>query len=118
MQQTSFDAGRSVTAHTKSYVRRWWLTYLAERAHIDLTQLTLDGSDEAYLSTDEWAWERYRYRCAVKISSQSGFRTRRSELVDEGLIEDSGVRAVLASGRKAIAWQITQDGLDYLKETA
>jgi hypothetical protein len=37
--------------------------------------------------------------------SESGLRTRRSELVARGLVVDSGERVVLPSGRKAIIWK-------------
>jgi hypothetical protein len=38
--------------------------------------------------------------------SESGIRTRRSELVTKGVLEDSGQKAVLPSGRRAIIWRI------------
>lgn len=37
--------------------------------------------------------------------SDSGIRTRRKELVERGLIEDSGMRVKMPSGRKAIVWK-------------
>jgi hypothetical protein len=37
-------------------------------------------------------------------ASESGIRSRRSELVASGLVVDSGERRKLASGRKAIVW--------------
>jgi hypothetical protein len=39
--------------------------------------------------------------------SRSGLRTRRSELVDRGLIEDTGARKKLPTGRNAIVWRAT-----------
>lgn len=39
--------------------------------------------------------------------SESGARTRRSELVARGLARDSGRRARLPSGRMAIVWKAT-----------
>ena len=37
--------------------------------------------------------------------SQSGIRTRRAELVELGLVEDSGKRVRMPSGRMAIVWR-------------
>ena len=45
-------------------------------------------------------------RGVVPAQSVSGIRTRRAELVDRGLLVDSGNRARLASGRKAIVWRL------------
>lgn len=42
----------------------------------------------------------------VGRQSESGIRTRRKELVDRGVLEDSGVRVRLPSGRHAIRWQL------------
>lgn len=38
--------------------------------------------------------------------SPSGLRTRRKELVDLGLVRDSGWTATLPSGRKATLWEL------------
>jgi hypothetical protein len=38
-------------------------------------------------------------------ASESGIRSRRSELVGEGMIEDTGERAKTRSGRSAIIWR-------------
>jgi len=41
--------------------------------------------------------------------SDSGFRTRCSELVKAGRVRDSGKRKPLRSGRNAIVWEIVRD---------
>ena len=40
--------------------------------------------------------------------SPSGLRTRRAELVDRGLVVDTGKRKTLPSGRSAILWDIAE----------
>lgn len=44
-----------------------------------------------------------------RIQSQSGARTRRKELVDLGLVRDSGDRDRTASGRQTIVWELTDE---------
>lgn len=48
---------------------------------------------EEMQGTDRYAWQ-----------SESGIRTRRKELVDKGLVVDTGERVVKPSGRKATVW--------------
>lgn len=42
------------------------------------------------------------------MASESGIRSRRAELVDLGLVEDSGVRERTWSGRSTIVWQVAE----------
>jgi hypothetical protein len=41
-------------------------------------------------------------------ASPSGLRSRRAELVDLGMVEDSGQRTLLMTNRRAIVWRLTE----------
>lgn len=49
--------------------------------------------------------EAYRAFKTAPPASESGIRSRRAELVKRGLIEDSGNRVRLSSGRNSIVWK-------------
>lgn len=55
--------------------------------------------------TDVSLSEAYRNLKGSPRASESGLRTRRAELVAQGLVVDSGAREKLASGRVAIVWR-------------
>lgn len=50
--------------------------------------------------------DTYRSYKTAPMASESGIRTRRHELVESGLVTDTGKRTVLPSGRRAIVWGI------------
>jgi hypothetical protein len=58
-------------------------------------------------ATDVEIIERYRRITGAPLASDSGIRSRRAELVTRGMVQDSGRRAILESGRKAIIWEAT-----------
>jgi hypothetical protein len=58
--------------------------------------------------THEGLMSRYERRWDGPISA-SGFRTRMSELRDAGMVRDSGLRALIASGRRAIVWELGRE---------
>jgi len=109
---TSHRAAESVVNHTIQGVRLWWLQHLAFLRGRDYHQLNLDGDPVGYWATDEGARRFY----AGPKTSDSGFRTRRAELVKMGLVEDSGLTFAISTGREATAWQITDLGVERLKE--
>lgn len=86
---TSHDAAASVRNMTQTH-----------RALLALISLEGPLTDEALLLL-------WNDRIAERISP-SGLRTRRAELVDLGLVRDSGQRKPLESGRAAIAWEIAR----------
>lgn len=56
--------------------------------------------------TDPELIEAYRHLKKAPPASESGIRTRRAELVDKGMVKDTGKRSVTAYGRKAIVWSV------------
>jgi hypothetical protein len=54
--------------------------------------------------TDPELIEAYRNLKKAPPASESGIRTRRSELVDKGFVVDTGTRSLTQFGRKAIVW--------------
>ena len=83
---TSHAAAASLEPETITALRARVLLELRRRGPMDDTQLVAAIQPEGY--------------------SPSGIRTRRSELVDQGHVVDSGVRQKLLSGRFAIVWQV------------
>lgn len=81
--ETSWEAAASVTDIRSS------------QAEV-LSLFTRHGS-----MTDEQAWAAY-----TGTQSMSGLRTRRSELVAQGLLQDSGIRALGHTGRRMIVWRL------------
>lgn len=53
--------------------------------------------------------EIYDFVSGFHRISVSGARTRRKELVDMGLVRDSGQRNITKSGRRTIMWEITDE---------
>lgn len=49
--------------------------------------------------------EAYRAYKRAPRASESGIRSRRAELVERGLVVDSGARVIMPSGRRAIVWE-------------
>lgn len=49
--------------------------------------------------------EAYRSYKTAPRASESGIRSRRAELVDRGLVVDSGQRVKMDSGRWSIVWR-------------
>ena len=76
---------------------------------IRLVSQTQAGILQALLTpgTDVEIIERYRKLSHAPKASDSGIRSRRAELVSRGIVKDSGRRAILESGRKAIIWEDT-----------
>lgn len=86
--QTSHEAARSVDNVTATQI-----------AIIGLLTGGLTDTDLVDL------YRRNMRHGLVPLASESGIRTRRAELVARGLVQDTGERIRLASGRSAIVWK-------------
>lgn len=88
MPETSFKAARSLTnlGRTKERI--------------------LDTLRKCGPLTDEGIAAKFIERYGENQASPSGLRTRRSWLVDHGLVCDSGQRARTQSGRESIVWRV------------
>ena len=84
---TSHQAEKSVGKLADSY-----------RIILDIFRTYGPMNDETLIAT----WKSK----AEKYASDSGIRSRRSELVSAGLIVDSGERQKMRSGRDSIVWSI------------
>lgn len=84
---TSHDAAESVDniTQTQSYVLR-----CLRRPRVDVELVS--------------AYREYK---TAPRASESGIRSRRAELVDRGLVIDTGRRVRLQSGRYAIVWGLS-----------
>ena len=51
--------------------------------------------------------DAYRAYKTAPRASESGIRSRRAELVDRGLVTDTGRRVLLNSGRYSIVWGLS-----------
>lgn len=85
--QTSHDAARSVSKLTETY-----------RLILEIFDTFGPMNDERLLLT----WKA----SGLKQISDSGLRSRRSELVAQGKLEDSGDRWEMSSGRQSIVWKV------------
>lgn len=59
--------------------------------------------------TDSEMIEFYRGLKKAPAASESGLRSRRAELVEMGLVRDSGKRVRLESGRYSVVWEVVKD---------
>lgn len=84
---TSHEAEKSVSKLAESY-----------RIILDIFRNHGPMNDEALIAT----WRKQ----SSKPASDSGIRSRRSELVATGLIIDSGKRQRMQSGRDSIVWKL------------
>lgn len=89
---TSYRAACAVNRANATKLHWWVIDRLAEHP---------EGA------THEQLWMIHTRTQAEPRTSQSGLRTRVSELVRGGVVEDSGKRRTMTTGRQAIVWQLT-----------
>jgi len=94
---TSHAAAKSLPSDTLRRSQMAVLSVLCERGPMD----------------DQHLLREYPWHPVFKAlpQSDSGLRTRRKELVSQGLVEDSGMKVESSSGRRMIVWQATEQGI-------
>jgi hypothetical protein len=93
---TSWEAAASVTGIRES-----------QREILAILRQTPDGMTDEALIAEHVSRVRGHGALAGKPMSVSGVRSRRAELVDMGLVRDSGRRSTTVAGRKTIIWEAT-----------
>lgn len=88
----------------------------SHKAAASISQLKMTENRSAVLNlfvscrqmTDEEFLVLYDRRDIEPHQSESGLRTRRSELVKMGLLRDSGLRKRNGNGRECIVWEVAR----------
>lgn len=114
--ETSHEAAASVKEVTISATRRAILEYLDQFRNEIYDQSDIFGGTVAEITTDEAIAHHLEDNTSVSCS-RSGVSTRRLELQRAGFVEDSGSRGHTMGGRRAIAWRITELGVEALSES-
>ena len=88
--QTSHDAAQSISANSMTSMKR------------NILNLLKSAMTDEQLVTVYNSWADFT---GEPFGSPSGIRSRRSELVNAGLVADTGERVKMRSGRFAIVWK-------------